>query len=64
MCPIIKKKELSRNRSREDSSAGITGKNIKEATTNIFKDLKEKMIELSEQIRNLSREIATEESYK
>ena len=44
VCPIIEKKELSRNRSRDDPSVGITGKNTKEAAINIFKDLKEKMI--------------------
>ena len=44
MCPIIKKKELIRNRSRDDPNAGITGKNTKEAAVNIFTDLKEKMI--------------------
>ena len=44
MCPIIEKKELSRNRSRDDPSVGIIGKNTKEAAINIFKDLKEKMI--------------------
>ena len=40
----MEKKELSRNRSRDDPSVGITGKNAKEAAINIFKDLKEKMI--------------------
>ena len=36
MCPIIKKKELTRNRSRDDPNAGITGKNTKEAAVNIL----------------------------
>ena len=42
----------------------LAGKNIKEATINIFKDLKEKMVWLSKQMRNLSRGMEAKEPYE
>lgn len=57
MCPIIKKKkkEVSRNRPRDTQMLELADKYIRETIINIFKDLMEKMIWLSKQMRNLSR---------